>query len=74
MDLGLSAKAQAWIRVATLTLGSFMAAYQGVSADQWVSSTEWISLLGTTVMTFLASVSGAPKDARDKDAQTRQGD
>ncbi len=74
MDLGLSPKTQAWIRVCSLTFGVFMTAFQGAAADEWVSSTEWVSILGTTLLTFLSGLSGAPKDARDPDAKTRTTD
>ena len=74
MDLGLSPKLQAWVRVATLTIGTFMAAYQGAASDEWASSAEWISVIGATILTFLGALSGAPKDARSSEAKTRSTD
>ena len=74
MDLGLSAKTQAWIRVLTLTIGTFMTAYQGTASDEYVSASEWIAVMGTTLLTFLGALSGAPKDAREPGAATRATD
>lgn len=74
MDLGLSAKTLAWIRVAGVTLGSFQAAYSGFVSDEWISSTEWVSLAVITAISFVGAVSGAPKDARDAGSHTRSSD
>lgn len=76
MDLGLSPKAQAWLRVVGYTFGVFTAAYTGASSDSWISSTEWIvGIAFPTVGAFLASISGSPKDARpESGTRTRVGD
>lgn len=74
MDLGLSAKTQAWIGVAMITLGAGMTAYQGAASDDWVSRTEWVFIGYTTLLTFLGCLRGAPKDAREPETKTRSTD
>lgn len=65
MDLGLSAKALAWMKVFGVTLAAFQVAYNGFSSDQWVSGPEWGSLVQITALAFVGAVTGSPKDARE---------
>lgn len=72
----VSAKVSQWLKVLSMTVGAFSAAYAVAAAPDSAGASaitvnEWIGILLPTLTTFVNGIQGAPKDAREPGTTSR---